>query len=94
MQTLPNFKWSASKSNHMIFKVKDIVIIIFFYKIYSLCKNNAISKVLNKLQVFHFRCTVHTNTTPTWRSGGFLIITLATELTHSKVSKVIETIGH
>ena len=37
----------------------------FFYKIYSLCNNNAISKVLNKLQVFHFRCTVHTNTTPT-----------------------------
>ena len=37
----------------------------FFYKIYSLYKNNAISKVLNKLQVFHFRCTVHTNTTPT-----------------------------
>ena len=31
----------------------------------SLCKNNAISKVLNKLQVFHFRSTVHTNTTPT-----------------------------
>ena len=28
-------------------------------------QNNAISKVLNKLQVFHFRCTVHTNTTPT-----------------------------
>ena len=28
-------------------------------------KNNAISKVLNKLQVFHFRCTVHTNTKPT-----------------------------
>ena len=26
----------------------------FFYKIYSLCKNNAISKVLNKLQVFEF----------------------------------------
>ena len=25
----------------------------------------AISKVLNKLQVFHFRSTVHTNTTPT-----------------------------
>ena len=39
--------------------------IIFFYKIYSLCKNIAISKVLNKLQVFHFRSTVHTNTTPT-----------------------------
>ena len=37
----------------------------FFYKIYSLCKNNAISKVLNKLQVFHFRSTVHTNTTTT-----------------------------
>ena len=32
---------------------------------YSLCKNNAISKVSNKLQVFHFRSTVHTNTTPT-----------------------------
>ena len=28
-------------------------------------QNNAISKVLNKLQAFHFRCTVHTNTTPT-----------------------------
>ena len=37
----------------------------FIYKIYSLCKNNAISKVLNKLQVFHFRSTVYTNTTPT-----------------------------
>ena len=24
-----------------------------------------LSKVLNKLQVFHFRSTVHTNTTPT-----------------------------
>ena len=48
---------------------KDIglqfLIIFFFYKIYSLCKNNAISKVFNKLQVIHFRCTVHTNTTPT-----------------------------
>ena len=32
---------------------------------YSLCKNNAISKVLNKLQVFHFRWGVNTNTTPT-----------------------------
>ena len=41
------------------------VLIIFFYKIYSLCKSNAISKALNKLQVFHFRSTVHTNTTPT-----------------------------
>ena len=28
-------------------------------------QNNAISKVLNKLQVFQFRCTVHTITTPT-----------------------------
>ena len=28
-------------------------------------QNNAISEVLNKLQVFHFRSTVHTNTTPT-----------------------------
>ena len=28
-------------------------------------QSNAISKVLNKLQVFHFCCTVHTNTTPT-----------------------------
>ena len=27
-------------------------------------QNNAISKVLNKLQVFHFHITVHTNTTP------------------------------
>ena len=27
--------------------------------------NNAISKFLNKLQVFDVRCTVHTNTTPT-----------------------------
>ena len=42
-----------------------VLIIIFFYKIYSLCKNIAISKVLNKLQVFHFRSTVHTHTTPT-----------------------------
>ena len=33
---------------------------------YSLCKINAISKkVLNKLQAFHFRSTVYTNTTPT-----------------------------
>ena len=33
---------------------------------YSLSKNNAISKkVLNKLQVFYFRSTVYTNTTPT-----------------------------
>ena len=30
-----------------------------------LCKNNAISKVLNKLQIFHFCSTVHTSTTPT-----------------------------
>ena len=28
-------------------------------------QNIAISKVLNNLQVFHFRSTVHTNTTPT-----------------------------
>ena len=28
-------------------------------------QKNAISKVLNELQVFHFRCAVHTNTTPT-----------------------------
>ena len=27
-------------------------------------QNNAISKALNKLQAFHFRSTVHTNTTP------------------------------
>ena len=39
--------------------------LFFCYKIYSSCKNNAISKLLDKLQVFHFRCTVHTNTTPT-----------------------------
>ena len=42
-----------------------VFIINFFIKIYSLCKNNAILKILNKLQVFHFRSTVHTNTTPT-----------------------------
>ena len=28
-------------------------------------QNNAIPKVFNKLQVFHFRSTVPTNTTPT-----------------------------
>ena len=28
-------------------------------------QKNAILKVLNKLQAFHFRSTVHTNTTPT-----------------------------
>ena len=39
---------------------------------YSLCKNIAISKVLNKLQVFHFRSTVHTNT-------------ITTVITHSSV---------
>ena len=33
---------------------------------YSLCKNNAVSKkVLNKLHAFHFRSGVYTNTTPT-----------------------------
>ena len=30
---------------------------------YSLCKDNALSKVLNKLQAFYFRSTVYTNTT-------------------------------
>ena len=38
-----------------------VLIIIFFIK--SIL--NAISKVLNKLQAFHFRSNVHTNTTPT-----------------------------
>ena len=42
-----------------------VLIINFFYQIYSLCKNNAISKVLNKLQAFYFRSTVYTNTKPT-----------------------------
>ena len=28
-------------------------------------QNNALSKVLNKLQAFHFCSTVYTNTTPT-----------------------------
>ena len=32
---------------------------------FSLCKNNAISKKMNRLQAFHFRSTVYTNTTPT-----------------------------
>ena len=36
-----------------------------FYKINSLCKNNAISKVLNKIIGLSLRSTVHTNTTPT-----------------------------
>ena len=50
--------------------IKDVslhffIFFIYIYKIYSLYKNNAISKNLNKLQVFHFRSTVHTNTTPT-----------------------------
>ena len=47
--------------------LKDIGLqfIFFIYEIYFLCKNNAVSKVLNKLQVFHFRCAVHTDTTPT-----------------------------
>ena len=47
------------------FDLGPVLINIIFYRIYSLCKNIAISKVLNKLQVFHFRSTVHTNTTPT-----------------------------
>ena len=37
-------------------------------------KNNALSKVLNKLQAFYFRSTVYTNTTPT-------------VITHSSVSQ-------
>ena len=32
---------------------------------YSLCKILLSQKVLNKLQAFHFRSTVYTNTTPT-----------------------------
>ena len=47
-------------------KIQDTSInYLIFYEIYSLCKNNAISKVLNKLQALHFRSTVHTDTTPT-----------------------------
>ena len=40
---------------------------------YSLCKNNVISKVLNKLHVFHFRSTVHTNTTPTVITHSYVL---------------------
>ena len=46
----------------------------------SLCKNNAISKVLNKLQVFRFRCTVHTNTTPTVIPNTLVRVTKTTVL--------------
>ena len=42
----------------IIERYRPPVLIFFLYEIYSLCKNNAISKVLNKLQVFHFCCTV------------------------------------
>ena len=50
-----------------------VLIIIFLYKIYSSCKNNAISKVLNKLQVFHFSSTLHTNTTPTVITHSYVL---------------------
>ena len=40
---------------------------------YSLCKNNDISKkVLNKLQAFHFRSTVYTNTTSTMITHSYV----------------------
>ena len=55
------------------FKDKGVQFFYFFYKIYSLCKNNAISKILNKLQAFHFRSTVHTNTTPTVIKHSYVI---------------------
>ena len=42
-----------------------VLIIIFFYKIYSL--------YTNKLQVFHFRSTVHTNTTPTVITHSYVL---------------------
>ena len=48
-----------------LFKDIGLQFKLSFFLIYSLCKSNAISKVLNKLQVFHFRSTVYTNTTPT-----------------------------
>ena len=56
-----NVKKQLVKYNVLI-NIKNI----FLYKICSLCKSNAISKVLNKLQAFLFRSTVHTNTTPTY----------------------------
>ena len=49
------------------------VLIIFFNKIYFLCKNNALSKVLNKLQAFYFRSTVYTNTTPTVITHSYVL---------------------
>ena len=58
-----------SFSQNTVSMLKDIglqfLLLLFFYRIYSLCQKNGISKVLNKLQVFHFRSTVHTNTTST-----------------------------
>ena len=53
--------------NHLCYEDIGLqfLLLFFFIKSILLRKNNAISKVLNKLQVFHFRCTVHTNTTPT-----------------------------
>ena len=56
--------WEISPQTHLKIQASSFNY-YFFYKIYSLCKNIAISKVLNKLQIFHFRSTVHTNTTPT-----------------------------
>ena len=50
-----------------------VLIIIFLYKIYSLCKNNDISKVFNKLQAFYFHSTVPTNTTPTVITHSYVL---------------------
>ena len=36
-------------------------------------QNNAFSKFLNKLQAFHFRGTVHTNTTPTVITHSYVL---------------------
>ena len=53
---------------------------LIFYEIYSLCKNNAISKVLNKSEALHFRSTVHTNTTPTCSDYTLVRVTKTTVL--------------
>ena len=50
-----------------------VLIINFFYQIYSLCKNNAVSKVLNKLHAFYFRSTVYTNTTTTVITHSYVL---------------------
>ena len=66
--------WMCIKSIYFLYSLNELICMFkdiglqfyfFFHKIYSLCKNNALSKVLNKLQAFYFRGNVHTNPIPT-----------------------------